>query len=589
MIIQLGADKGILGGGKKKIIVSVDYAKPLAQAIPKYARQKKTTLFAFKIIFSPSMHLSPSSPPHSILSKLLLTKKESFQLFFTTHSCSLESSLAHGDADPSEVSSAGGLTVSSAGGNSNGVGDPLAKGAKKVVPIPHVVDWNASPQQLGLRMAGCYLWIRRTNLQGGAQAPAAGEEGADEAATAQEDAERLLADAKAYDPAAPFEYVYGITVNSVPTSFVAKRDISAGQVIFREALEPVEGYTHALVGHIRASKMLSTNLPFDKTFTAPSPSPSHTEEQWSKALSQATTNGVALGETLGFAPWFSVFSHSCWPNAMSFLSPDKRTVDVVAIDNIALGDDVTLPWNCIVDEFWLPHDRRNEHVLQRQEKPCKCGRCLHPSEEDKTLTGAYVSGEQGTGQLAVKVMREAYAAALDSDDKQPLLSFIQQYQKTETDAGDARSPVQLHKHHWRLCNVRSRLLDWYRVAPKKRMDKRLPGVLLDQLEMCSAVMPKFWPPKLKPYRQWEEMVHMQSAHVQTLLQRMANERTHLDLTTFAQLDALERYWDKVCRGQRGGSCDATTHTHPHPKTVQARESNIPRIATPTHSEDEDDW
>eukprot|EP00754_Rhynchopus_humris_P028811 Rhum_TRINITY_DN15181_c12_g1::Rhum_TRINITY_DN15181_c12_g1_i1::g.143392::m.143392 len=538
MIIQLGADKGILGGGKKKIIVSVDYAKPLAQAIP------------------------------NILSKLLLTKKESFQLFFTTHSCSLESSLAHGDAsDPSEVSSAGGLTVSSAGGNSNGVGDPPAKkGAKKVVPIPHAVDWNASPQQLGLRMAGCYLWIRRT-VPGGVQAPAAGEgaEGADEAATPQEDAERLLADAKAYDPAAPFEYVYGITVNSVPTSFVAKRDISAGQVIFREALEPVEGYTHALVEYIRGNKMLSTNLPFDKTFTAPSSSPSHTDEQWSKALSQATTNGVALGETLGFAPWFSVFSHSCWPNAMSFLSPDKRTVDVVAIDNIALGDDVTLPWNCIVDEFWLPHDRRNEHVLQRQEKPCKCGRCLHPSDEDKTLTGAYVSGEPGTGQLAVKVMREAYAAALDSDDKQPLLSFIQQYQKAETDAGDARSPVQLHKHHWRLCNVRSRLLDWYRVAPKKRMDKRLPGVLLDQLEMCSAVMPKFWPPKLKPYRQWEDMVRMQSAHVQTLLQRMANERTHLDLTTFAQLDALERYWDK------------------------ARASNIPRIATPTHSEDEDDW
>eukprot|EP01061_Rhynchopus_euleeides_P042052 TRINITY_DN7346_c0_g3_i1.p1 TRINITY_DN7346_c0_g3~~TRINITY_DN7346_c0_g3_i1.p1 ORF type:complete len:593 (+),score=242.72 TRINITY_DN7346_c0_g3_i1:167-1780(+) len=537
MIIQILADKGILGEGKKKIIVSVDYTKPLAQAIP------------------------------NILSKLLLTKKESFNLYFTTVSTCLESGLGQGEVDPNSeaTSSTGGLTISSAGrGSADGVPtcSPLAgsptSASKQIMPLPIMVDWNNSPQQLRLRSNGCYLWIKRSSKS--LDEPV----DLDADVTASEQVQRLLEEAKPYDPTAPFEYLVGITANTVPYCFVARRDIPAGQVLFRENLSAVDAYPCDLVAAIAENKMMSLNLPYDKEFTAPSQSSTYSNEQWGKALSQATMNGVAVGDKMGFAPWASVFKRSCWPNAMSFLSPDKHTVDVVALDAISQGDEVTLPWDCIVDQFWLPQKRRLEYVQEKYDKGCVCGRCLHPSEEDKTLTGAFSTGNS---KLAEQVMRAEYAAAVDRGDRQQMITFIKRYQKSDEDSDVAKPSIQLHKNHWRLCSLRDKLLDWYRVSPKKRMDKRLPVILLDQLEMCTSVMPKFYPPKLKPYRQWRALLDLQTAQVAALLKRMARERSAIDWAVFAQLDALEQYWN------------------------QARVAGIPRIATPPQTDESanDDW
>ena len=481
--------------------------------------------------------------PHSILSKLLLTRKESFDLYFTTQSTCLESGLGLGEyGQTSEAtSSTGGLTISSAGmdGESFGSFSGSSSSGKKVLPLPIVVDWNMSPQALRMRMNGCYLWIKRNTTD--ITAPV----DLDAEATAAEQVQRMLEEARPYDPSLPFEYLVGVTSNSVAYCFVAKRDIHPGQVIFRENLKKVEAYQNELVSYVAENKMLTLNLPYEKDFEVESTLEAYTNEEFSKAMSQATTNGVAVGDTLGFAPWASVFKRSCWPNAMSFLSPDKRTVDVVAISEVAQGDEVTLPWDCIVDQFWLPQERRQEYIRDKFRKTCSCGRCLQPSTEDKTLTGAFFSGDS---KLAVQVMRAEYASALENCEKQQMVTFLQRYMRSDEDASSdiAKPSVQLHKNHWRICTLRDRLLNWYRASPKKRMDKRLPALLLDQLEMCTSVMPKLYPPKLKAYRQWKDLLNIQSSHVAALLKRMAKDRTGIEWSDFAQLDALEQYWNEVC-------------------------------------------
>ena len=54
--------------------------------------------------------------------------------------------------------------------------------------------------------------------------------------------------------------------------------------------------------------MLSLNLPYDKDFAVNNDSQGeYTDEEFSKAMSQATANGVAVGERFGFAEWVSVF------------------------------------------------------------------------------------------------------------------------------------------------------------------------------------------------------------------------------------------------------------------------------------------
>eukprot|EP01064_Diplonema_japonicum_P022433 TRINITY_DN3221_c0_g1_i2.p1 TRINITY_DN3221_c0_g1~~TRINITY_DN3221_c0_g1_i2.p1 ORF type:complete len:556 (+),score=166.93 TRINITY_DN3221_c0_g1_i2:89-1669(+) len=508
MIIQLLADSGILGGGKTKIVVSVDPTKPLAQAIP------------------------------NILSKLKLTKKESFVLYFTTQSTSLENGLGHGETDPysEATSSTGGLTISSDGFNRRPYTRIASvKKANKILPIPIQVDWNKCPSQLGLKASGCYLWIKRTTKE-----PEPPESGSD---SDVEEVTRLMGDLAKYNSTKPFYYLVPVTRNSVPCAFFAKRDISPGQIVWRELLTVVEAYPLNMVGAVTGNTMLSLNLPCDKNFTAVTQTPQLSDEQWAKALSQATMSGTAVGDDIGFAPWLSVFTRGCWPNAYSFLSPDKKSAAVVAIDGIKQGDEVVLPWDCIINQFWLPTDRRNEFVERKYFKKCNCGRCLSPSVEDKSLTGAYynASGRKVSNSLAIQVMREEYTAAIDSGDRQQMTGFLQKYSKSVNNP----SPLQLHQNHWRLGCVRSRLLLWYRSNMRKRIDKRLPSLLLDQMEMEAVIMPTYYPPRLTHYRQWQELLQYQSQHVVVLLKRMAKDRPSIKWSTLTQLAALEEHWQQV--------------------------------------------
>eukprot|EP01059_Diplonema_ambulator_P005207 TRINITY_DN14957_c0_g1_i2.p1 TRINITY_DN14957_c0_g1~~TRINITY_DN14957_c0_g1_i2.p1 ORF type:complete len:537 (+),score=88.14 TRINITY_DN14957_c0_g1_i2:203-1813(+) len=515
MIIQLLADAGILNGGKAKIVVSVDPTKPLAQAIP------------------------------NILSKLKLTKKESFLLYFTTHSTSLEHGLGGGewyDCYSEATSSTGGLTISS-DGLAKHYGVPVCnfakpKKANKIIALPIAVDWNKAPSQLGLRSAGCYLWIKRTTKEPEPVEPVSSESDIEEA-------NRLLGELVRYDPMRPFTYLRPAVNNGVPCAFYANKDISPGQVLWREVLTVSDAYPISLVETVASNLMLSLNLPFDKNFREASLSEKYSDEQWSKALSQATMNGTAVADDIGFAPWLSIFTRGCWPNATSFLSPDKKSVAVVSIGWIREGEEVILPWECIVNQFWLPTDRRNEFVERKYFKRCRCGRCLSPSEEDRSLTGAYydASGRKVSNSLAIKVMREEYCVAVESGDRQQLQTFLQKYSRSPNNP----SPLQLHRNHWRLGSIRSKLLLWYRSNMRKRIDKRLPTLLLDQLEMESVILPSFYPPRLTHYRQWLDLLQYQSQHVVVLLKRMAKEYPRINWCTLTQLAALEEHWQQTVR------------------------------------------
>eukprot|EP01060_Flectonema_neradi_P014510 TRINITY_DN2115_c0_g1_i1.p1 TRINITY_DN2115_c0_g1~~TRINITY_DN2115_c0_g1_i1.p1 ORF type:complete len:571 (+),score=125.03 TRINITY_DN2115_c0_g1_i1:80-1714(+) len=516
MIIQLMADPGILAGGKKKIVVSVDPMKPLARAIP------------------------------NILSKLKLTKKESIQLYFTTHSTSLEQGLGCGDwYDYSEAtSSTGGLTISSEGTTSIIARVTKQHRNAQIQPLPISVDWNDNPVQMGLRTQGCVLWVKRSTKE---------QEPEIDSSCDGDDVRRVVDAVRKYNPQMPFEFLVPITNNGVAYSFVAKKDIPPGQVIWRERMESVEAYPLTLVEHISRNPMLSLNLPYDKSATTPSQSNEFSDEQWAKALSQATMNGVAVGDEMGFAPWSSVFNRGCWPNAMSFLSADRHTVDVVAIDAIQQGDELTLPWECIIDRFWMPPDHRNEWVQRKYSRKCDCGRCISPSSEDKGLTGAfYASSSKGanskSNKLAVQVMREEHAAAIENSDRQQMVSFITKYTKDMKDDAVKVESLQLHPHHWRLAEVRSSLLQWYKAAGRKRVDKRLPLVLLDQIQMEESILPKYFPPRLKHYRQWRDLLAQQSQQVTALLKRMAKER-NIDWNALSQLDLLEQYWRDACAAE----------------------------------------
>ncbi|KAJ9459821.1 hypothetical protein DIPPA_23960 [Diplonema papillatum] len=528
MIIQLLADAGILSGGKNKIVVSVDHTKPLAQAIP------------------------------NLLSKLKLTKKESFTLYFTTASVSLEHGLCYGDIDYSEAtatSSTGGLTTSSdgfsalakkAGLRCRPTVQALAvargqQGKDKVAPLPIAVDWNSSPVQLGLKQQGCYLWIKRATKEQ--------EADPDAEALYDEETAQLLDELTKFSLKLPFEYLAAAKSGGTPCAFFAAKDVPVGQVIWREGFQIFESYPAKLVDAVAGSTMLSLNLPYDKDFRTATQNPSFSDEEWSKALSQATLNGLTIGDDLGFAPWLSVFSRCCWPNAMFYLSSDRRSVEIVAIQPIAQGDEVYLPWDCIVDQFWLPADRRQEFVVKKFGHPCSCGRCLRPAEQDKALTATFYNpppSSDTSQKLAFQVMIEEYTAAIESVDRQQMVTFVLKYDRDFDDVTVPKPSLQLHPHHWRLGSMRARVLSWHRSSVRKRADKHLPTILLEQLEMESSVMPTFWPPRLKHYRQWKDLLLQQSQQVTALLRRMASDRkASITWASLAQLDALERHWNQM--------------------------------------------
>ena len=472
------------------------------------------------------------------------------QLYFTTHSTSLEQGLGCGDIDYSEAtSSTGGLTISSEGTSRIIAHVTKQYKSTSIQPLPINVDWNNNPVQMGLRTQGCVLWVKRSTKE---------QEPEVDSSCDGDDVRRVVDAVRKYNPQLAFEFLVPITNNGVPYSFVAKKDIPPGQVIWRERMDSVEAYPFTLVQHVAGNPMLSLNLPYDKGASTPSQSSEFSDEQWSKALSQATMNGVAIGDEMGFSPWSSVFNRGCWPNAMSFLSADRHTVDVVAIDTIQQGDELTLPWECIIDRFWLPPDHRNEWVQKKYSRKCDCGRCISPATEDKGLTGAfYASSSKGSSsknnKLAVQLMREEFSTVTENNDRQQMVSFITRYTKElkstlSMDDVIPGSSLQLHPHHWRLAEVRSSLLLWYKAAGRKRVDKRLPLVLLDQIQMEESIMPKYFPPRLKHYRQWRDLLSQQSQQVTALLKRMAKER-NIDWNALGQLDLLEQYWRDACAAE----------------------------------------
>merc|ERR1712167_138561 len=103
---------------------------------------------------------------------------------------------------------------------------------------------------------------------------------------------------------------------------------------------------------------------------------------------------------------------------------------------------------------------------------------------------------------------------------QPMLDFLDKF--TQRDLGEANlsasttQTLALHPNHWRLTAVRHQLLEWYK-ADRKHIDKRLPGVLLDQMEHETKVLPKYWPPKRQLYKQFKELVDTMPPHMASIV------------------------------------------------------------------------
>eukprot|EP01062_Namystynia_karyoxenos_P009883 TRINITY_DN1349_c0_g2_i1.p1 TRINITY_DN1349_c0_g2~~TRINITY_DN1349_c0_g2_i1.p1 ORF type:complete len:560 (+),score=188.14 TRINITY_DN1349_c0_g2_i1:103-1782(+) len=518
MIIQLLADKGIVKNGQARLVVSVNPGKPLSNAIP------------------------------SILSKAGLTKKESIQLYFTTASTSLEQGLGVGDVDISEcTSSTGGLTISSEGGFS-GVGPALpaqrrrrfAANTDAIQPLPVAVDWTMTPQQMGLR-PDCFLWIKRG-------APREADTETDSSCD-HDEVQRVCDLLGRFNRADPYDWI----CNVAGALIEARQDIPPGQVLWRETLELVPTYPERLVPYILSHPELRRNLPYDTGYSAEVPEGvSDVEpEEWSRALSQAHMNGVSIctaeGDAMGFAPVLSVFQRCCWPNAMSFLSADRRTVDVVAIAAIRQGEEVRLPWDGMHSLLCLSAERRNDFIRRRFGQECRCGRCLRPCEEDQTLTAAFYRPADAThprrsNRLAAQVMREAHKQSMESAERAAMFTFLEKY---APGPGAQKATLVLHANHWRLSTVRVRLLQWYAADLRRRTDRHLPGILLDQLEMESRVLPKYWPPKRVWWRLWRELLQTQPSHVSALLRRLARDRgAAIDWTSLAVINALAGHWEQ---------------------------------------------
>eukprot|EP01065_Artemidia_motanka_P033238 TRINITY_DN4020_c2_g1_i9.p1 TRINITY_DN4020_c2_g1~~TRINITY_DN4020_c2_g1_i9.p1 ORF type:complete len:558 (+),score=132.99 TRINITY_DN4020_c2_g1_i9:431-2104(+) len=515
MIIQILGDKAIMKGGNR-IVVSVNPTKPLSNAIP------------------------------SILSKLGLTKKESVQLFFTTASTSLEQGLGVGEVDLSEcTSSTGGLTISSEGGVSVRASQPVQQrrrfGAMKdqihaIQPLPAAVDWTSTPAQMGLT-PDCFLWVKKS----------AAKEPDTESDTFcdSERVQRATDVLSKYDQPKSHEWI-----RVVGTHFVlASKAIPPGQVVWKEDLELVESSSTQLVRYILSSPELRANLPcapaLDESWSAD-------DAEKARALSQARMNGVttrtADGARLGFAPTLSVFQRCCWPNAVSFLSRDRRSAYVVVVASVREGEELRLPWDSSQDLLCLPADRRNEYINRRFGVQCRCGRCLDPCSQDKGLSRVFYQpadpqDSRSSHKLASQVMREAHKQAMEASDKGTMLGFLERY---STSAGGRKDTLLLYNSHWRLATVRVRLLQWYTADLKRRTDRHLPVILLDHLAMETEVLPKYWPAKRVWLRLWKELLRTQPSHVSALLKRLARDRGDaIDWTALAIVDALATYWEQA--------------------------------------------